>query len=53
MCVFPWYIPILVLSKKNLIRNKVHTRIKITSHDSLKRVVSITILATPIPITES
>ena len=43
----------LVFKIKKSIRNKVHTRLKMTLHDSLKCVLSNSILARSIPMTES
>ena len=45
MSVLPRYIPIFILQAKKIIRNKVHTRIKMTWHDSLKCVLPFSILA--------
>ena len=42
--VFPWNIPIFILQMKKFTRNKIDIIIRRISHESLKCVVSISIL---------
>ena len=51
--VFSWNFPISILQMKKFTRNKINIIKRRISYDSLKCVVSISILAKPIPITES
>ena len=50
---FPWYIPISIFQMNTITRNKINTHIKNTSYDSLRCLLSFSILVTHFPITES
>ena len=50
---FPWYIPLSIFQMNKITRNKINTHIKNTSYDSLRCLLSFSLLVKHFPITES